>query len=707
MRKFTVLFTLLICASLAFGQNAQKLTKIQPASKVSMEKEKTFSFSESKKNVTVKSTKDDINEDIIWPTSSKPVTFDDNSEPWEVVNLKPTKSDNEWQVTDWQGVEAFVIDKAIDESMTNYAAWAMNLTQGMFNGGKAAWISVFQERFQNGSEWATTANKETESAIVFKNISFEGYALPKLIFRQTFERLNWVNTYVEWSTDGGTTWKSKEVNTSDNVPTFQLENNTLEVLLVGAGNMDDVQIRFRWLTNSDGAPKAGDQYGMHWLIDDIYAVEASVNDLVMEDARVGFFNPSSDYHGTGENDAFYFHTTAHYGQIPKLMLKTGNSFLYFHGMIRNYGSATVAPSMNVRILNPNGEEIYNENVTSKFQYGADEIKDTLDIWSDPDGTEPPAFFFDTENPDNIPLGEYKVIFKAFVDGVDDENPENNEMTLTFHVTETEYSRAIPRTEAEWNESDPSEGFMSLNRYTIGGANGDKTRLTYFYVGSGDTIQGITMVFHPDTKITNTAGDDLGCQVMFDLQVAGTSSLETIGSIVVDVPEGGKFTEMYIPFPDGEIPVRSAVDDGIYALYLQQTYMFYGGRIYFAAEKANRQSVFSFASQMVNQENPTLWYADGKVSPAISLKFKEKGNSVPSVEASQVVVYPNPTTGNLNIKNVQGATIEVINIMGQVVKTVSNANEIQSIDISNFANGNYFVKVIVDGKVTVEKINLAK
>ncbi len=68
------------------------------------------------------------------------------------------------------------------------------------------------------------------------------------------------------------------------------------------------------------------------------------------------------------------------------------------------------------------------------------------------------------------------------------------------------------------------------------------------------------------------------------------------------------------------------------------------------------------------------------------------------------VYPNPTTGLLNITNAENAQVNVYNMIGEVVATATN---VSTMDISNLENGTYIVKVISNNSTSTKKITLVK
>ncbi len=107
---------------------------------------------------------------------------------------------------------------------------------------------------------------------------------------------------------------------------------------------------------------------------------------------------------------------------------------------------------------------------------------------------------------------------------------------------------------------------------------------------------------------------------------------------------------------------------------------------------------------------TAWeyYGNYNSTPFIRLNIQsdlpvaidQAGNVV-----SNVSIYPNPTTGELQISNIKNANVIVYNIVGEVVSSFSNV--FNNVDISDLSNGSYIVKVITENNVTTKKINLVK
>lgn len=76
----------------------------------------------------------------------------------------------------------------------------------------------------------------------------------------------------------------------------------------------------------------------------------------------------------------------------------------------------------------------------------------------------------------------------------------------------------------------------------------------------------------------------------------------------------------------------------------------------------------------------------------------------------VSIYPNPSNGIFNV-NLNGITnqmnIEVYNVLGTLVQTLTFDNNTGLMDLSNLNNGVYIVKIIANNQTTTQKINIIK
>ena len=117
-----------------------------------------------------------------------------------------------------------------------------------------------------------------------------------------------------------------------------------------------------------------------------------------------------------------------------------------------------------------------------------------------------------------------------------------------------------------------------------------------------------------------------------------------------------------------------------------------------------------------EANPTMYYATDGTYTVTLTATNECGTSIAQqdIEISfctlveenaenAISIYPNPASNMITIANAENATIEIVNALGQVVSVKENISNSEVVDLSNFANGTYFVKV--NGNVI--KVNIVK
>ncbi|HOY40190.1 MAG TPA: T9SS type A sorting domain-containing protein, partial [Bacteroidales bacterium] len=82
-------------------------------------------------------------------------------------------------------------------------------------------------------------------------------------------------------------------------------------------------------------------------------------------------------------------------------------------------------------------------------------------------------------------------------------------------------------------------------------------------------------------------------------------------------------------------------------------------------------------------------------------------SVTPVATDNTTIYPNPSNGIINIDNIEGASVEVMNVLGQTVESIEIASAHNTIDMSSYAAGTYVVRIVNGANVTTHKVNITK
>jgi hypothetical protein len=105
-----------------------------------------------------------------------------------------------------------------------------------------------------------------------------------------------------------------------------------------------------------------------------------------------------------------------------------------------------------------------------------------------------------------------------------------------------------------------------------------------------------------------------------------------------------------------------------------------------------------------------WETDYKGTVAAVVCDIATGVSSHTGNFTEVNVFPNPSTGLVNIvmpTNTTNFNITVYNVVGEQVSNKNINSNFAKIDLNNQPNGVYFVKVTSNGEVTTKKVLLSK
>ncbi|WP_151894975.1 T9SS type A sorting domain-containing protein [Patiriisocius marinistellae] len=81
--------------------------------------------------------------------------------------------------------------------------------------------------------------------------------------------------------------------------------------------------------------------------------------------------------------------------------------------------------------------------------------------------------------------------------------------------------------------------------------------------------------------------------------------------------------------------------------------------------------------------------------------------IDNLNTAEVSLYPNPANTILNISNVDKSTVEVYNILGQVMMIKSNISLNEALNVSQLVTGTYFVKISNGTTTTTKKFIIAR
>ncbi len=129
------------------------------------------------------------------------------------------------------------------------------------------------------------------------------------------------------------------------------------------------------------------------------------------------------------------------------------------------------------------------------------------------------------------------------------------------------------------------------------------------------------------------------------------------------------------------------------------------KIGFVVGKGNTTSITNYEFQIMNSKS--AYYRlkqvdfDGNFEYSHAIWVEGTSKSV------VLGVYPNPSSGLINVSGVENATYSVSNTLGQTVASGEISSETTSLDLSAQTNGMYLLKVISNGTVQTKQVVISR
>ncbi len=560
-----------------------------------------------------------------------------------------------------------------------------------------------------GSDRYATA-PAIDVSMTFTEINLSSCAMPKVQFIQSWRVLNQgtEEIYISVSTDNGATWTDHRIN-DENLDSYTYVNGIKEVLIPEAGNAAEVSIRFRYVGESGSW-----HYG--WQVDDIKIIETPMNDLAVVYGRMSMFgyidyrNVPDEYWTSmtdpAERRDYAYQIYDPFGQTPRQNWVTSSGYGSFNIEIINNGVNTVIPKVRVTVTSPSGEEVYNQVATGQHSIATSE-GDTLDLATldENNMNNSTIFYFNVAEESDIELGRYTVTYTVFTDGVEDDYADNNTLVQYFYITDNNFSKSYYEPTAS----------ACLSCYMNSAAGEDEYGTRFLYLYSPDDIMTVDVFVNRQTY----TGTSIKVK-LYEVSEDGENVELKRESEFHEITEEDLDSWINFTFAN-EYSIEFSEDESYRQVYVMVSGSWdnQGENIYLGS--SNVLSTRSHDSYMrlgydTDTDGEPTWYY-GAQDLAITLHAGE-GVSVPeginppepfvsSFSANDIEMYPNPSNGIVNFTNVENATIEVYNMMGQVVASVNNASDNATIDLSSVANGNYVVRIVKDGAIATSKLNIVK
>ena len=250
-------------------------------------------------------------------------------------------------------------------------------------------------------------------------------------------------------------------------------------------------------------------------------------------------------------------------------------------------------------------------------------------------------------------------------------------------------------------------------------NGGATE-NYTWTGNLTSLQS-TDIELPEVSFTSQATNTVNVSVpnddFNDNNESSTSfdgALETAGTMNLKVTTDDWAEEVSWNFKDSS---GSLLESGSYnqssddQTTFEYTFNFDDDCIKFSAFDAYGDGLTAGGNggiELKDANGVVVYPFNGDYGSGFAIEFNSNGilglgdNDFASVE-----LYPNPTSSVLNISNVENATVEIYNILGQVMTIKTNTSKQETIDVSGYAAGAYMAKIYNAGVTTTKKFVVIK
>ena len=516
----------------------------------------------------------------------------------------------------------------------------------------------------NGIQYLLSANVDFQDAAIELNdtLDLSNYPSVTLEFEQMYRAFNYDKTFVELSTDFGSTWTSIELN--DQVTTNDPAIQELVGINISSyvGGQQGVKIRFRWTSDSDDDSFGS---GYAWLIDDLKVTVPPENDI--QNVSSWIF---------GENSG-----GAEYGRTPISQLEQN----YFIGSsVYNYGS--IDQTNVVSNGNFSGPTTITSSTTgSIIQSDSTKVIESL-------------------NPVNFSVGNYtgSVTVTSMGDTLGSGNFDDNTYLRNFEITNDIYSLdGLGNHPADYEAigslgsnswADASDGLVCGTFYPI--RQEEILNSVRAYI-TGSTVAQSEVILYILDSLSFTSG--LFSNSIFTSELY-TVTAQDVNNGYIDIPVSNNIG--WDPINNTSTWENVTLGIGGYYAAIE---LYSGGNTYdirILDDNTVGQPAWSSAIWYPGDQS----YSNGN---AFAIRMNMGANvGIDESVVNKVSIYPNPTSDVLNISTNSNelSKLTIKDISGKIVLS-QKFNTKVTISTENYSKGVYLINVKNNLGTVSEKISV--
>jgi len=545
------------------------------------------------------------------------------------------------------------------EVVTSTPADVVNYMGAMASSTASDGFAVF-----NGIQYLLSANVDFQDAAIELNdtLDLSNYPSVTLEFEQMYRAFNYDKTFVELSTDFGSTWTSIEIN--DQVTTNDPAIQELVGINISSyvGGQQGVKIRFRWTSDSDDDSFGS---GYAWLIDDLKVTVPPENDI--QNVSSWIF---------GENSG-----GAEYGRTPISQVEQN----YFIGSsVYNYGSIDQTNVVS------NGNFSGPTTITSSTTGSIIESDSTKAI--------------ESLNPVNFSVGNYtgSVTVTSMGDTLGSGNFDDNTFLRNFEITNDIYSLdGLGNHPADYEAigslgsnswADASDGLVCGTFYPI--RQEEILNSVRAYITSSTVAQSEVILYILDS-LSFTSG--LFSNSIFTSELY-TVTAQDVNNGYIDIPVANNIG--WDPINNTSTWENVTLGIGGYYAAIE---LYSGGNTYdirILDDNTVGQPAWSSAIWYPGDQS----YSNGN---AFAIRMNMGANvGINESVLNKVSIYPNPTSDVLNISTNSNelSKLTIKDISGKIVLS-QKFNTKVTISIENYSKGVYLIDIKNNLGTVSEKISV--